>query len=209
MRDTDVQALIPFLRKNRPESSNKKDAQRANHESGPPAENPMKIIDDLLRIKSHRERHAESLLAQASRALKQAIESLQSAQDGLARAHAAHDAREKALYEDLFSRLVQLGDLDLARAELEQMHAAIKECELAVEAAEEERSKAEDKREEMRLFYRDAFRAREKYTELALQAHTERQRAAQFKEDMELEEVVVRRPDDDASSRESHAESHA
>jgi hypothetical protein len=169
----------------------------------------MKIIDDLLRIKTHRERHAESRLAQASRALREAIEAVQDAQDRLAQAHADHDAREKALYEDLFSRLVQLGDLDLARAELEQMHTVIKECELALDAAQEDRSKAEDEREEMRLLYRDAFRAREKYSALSLQARTERQRVAQYKEDMELEEVVIRRPDDEAPAPENHAESHA
>jgi hypothetical protein len=169
----------------------------------------MKIIDDLLRIKTHRERHAESRLAQASRALREAIEAVQDAQDRLDQAHADHDAREKALYEDLFSRLVQLGDLDLARVELEQMHAVIKEYELAVDAAEDDRSKAEDEREEMRLLYRDAFRAREKYAELSLQARTESQRVAQYKEDMELEEVVIRRPDEETPAPENHAESHA
>lgn len=169
----------------------------------------MKIIDDLLRIKTHRERHAESQLAQASRALKEAIEAVQAAVGRLAQAHADHDAREKALYEDLFSRLVQLGDLDLARAELEQMHAVIKECELGLEAAEVDRSKAEDRREEMRLLYRNAFRAREKYSELSLQARTERQRVAQHKEDMELEDVVIRRSDEEAPAPENHAEFHA
>ena len=169
----------------------------------------MKIIDDLLHIKTHRERHAESQLAHATRALRVANEAVQAAQDGLAQAHADHDAREQALYEDLFSRLVQLGDLDLARAELEQMHAVIKECELALEAAEDDRAKAEDKREEMRLLYRDAYRAREKYSELSLQARTERQRVHQYKEDMELEEIVIKRPDDEAPASENNAESHA
>ena len=169
----------------------------------------MKIIDDLLRIKTHRERHAESRLAHASRALRAAIEAVQDARRKLAQAHADHDAREKALYEDLFSRLVQLGDLDLARAELEQMHVVIKECELALDAAEDDRFKAEKECDQMRLLYRDAYRTREKYTALSLQARTEHQRVAQYKEDMELEEVVTKRADDEAPAPESHAESHA
>jgi hypothetical protein len=55
--------------------------------------------------------------------------------------------------------------------------------------------------------YRNAFRAREKYTELSQHARTERARVELSKEDMELEELLPRHGEDDTalsgSSRES------
>ncbi len=89
------------------------------------------------------------------------------------------------------------------------MHVVIKDCELALQAAEVDRSNAAEKREEMRLLYRDAFRAREKYSELSLQAQTERKRLVQHKEDMELEEVVTRQPDEDPAAPETHSKETA
>jgi hypothetical protein len=159
----------------------------------------MKIIEDLLRIKTHRENQAESQLSQASRLLQSAIEAVQKAQHDLEQAHAAHDARKAALYADLFSRLVQKGDIDIANAELEKMHAAIKECEIGLESARQEQCRAEEHREQMRIMYRNALRAREKYTELSQQARIEQARVESSKEDMELEELPARRADDDAS----------
>ena len=151
----------------------------------------MKIIDDLLRIKRHREDQAESRLAEASRFLIKACETLQQAKVSLEQAHLKHDAREAELYADLFSRVVQLGEIDIARFELEKMHEVIKECELALQSAEEEYSTAEENKEKMREQYRDAFRARSKYSELSLQSISEKRQLEQFKEDSEMEEVVT------------------
>jgi type III secretion protein O len=159
----------------------------------------MKIIEDLLRIKTHRENQAESQLSQASRLLQAAIEATHKAELELDEAHAAHDARKAALYADLFSRLVQRGDIDIAHAELEKMHAVIKECEIALESARQEQTRAEENREEMRIMYRNAFRAREKYTELSQQARIESERVALSKEFMEAEELLPRGSDDDAT----------
>lgn len=160
----------------------------------------MKIIEDLLRIKTHRENQAETQLAQASRLLQAAMEAVHEALAELDQAHAAHDARKAALYADLFSRLVQKGDIDIANAELEKMHSAIKECETGLESARQEHSRAEENREQMRLIYRNAFRAREKYTELSHQARVERARVELHKEDLELDEITPRRADDEAGS---------
>src|SRR6476620_8304470 len=110
----------------------------------------MKIIEDLLRIKTHREHQAESQLAQASRLLHAAVEATRAAERELEQAHAAHDARKAALYADLFSRLVQKEDIDLAHAELEKMHVVIKECEVELESARREQDRAEENREQMR-----------------------------------------------------------
>lgn len=169
----------------------------------------MKIIEDLLRIKTHRENQAESQLAQASRLLQAAIEAVGKAKTELERAHAAHDARKAALYADLFSRLVQRGDIDIAHAELEKMHVAIKDCEMALESARNEQYNAEENREQMRVMYRNAFRAREKYTELSQQARKEKARVESSKEDMELEEHPLRRTDDDATAMGPNRESVA
>ena len=160
----------------------------------------MKIIEDLLKIKTHRENQAETELAKASRLLQMATEAVQQAHLELERAHAAHDARKAALYADLFSRLVQRTDIDIANAELEKMHSAIKECETGLEAARREQTRTEENREQMRIMYRNAFRAREKYTELSLQAQIEKLRVELHKEDMELDELPARRADDEAAS---------
>ena len=167
----------------------------------------MKIIEDLLRIKTHRENQAESQLSQASRLLQSAVDAVRKAQLELERAHAAHDARKAALYADLFSRLVQKGDIDIANAELEKMHAAIKACEIELESAEQEKSRAEENREQMRIMYRNAFRAREKYTELSQQARREKARIELSKEDMEMEELLPKRADDDTSTNGANRES--
>ena len=169
----------------------------------------MKIIEDLLRIKTHRENQAESQLAQASRLLQTAMEAVRKAQSELEQAHAAHDARKAALYADLFSRLVQRGDIDIAHAELEKMHGVIKECETELESARQEQCTAEENREQMRIMYRNAFRAREKYTELSQQARMEKARVETSKEDMELEEHPPRRADDDAAAIGGNRESVA
>jgi hypothetical protein len=160
----------------------------------------MKIIEDLLRIKTHRENQAETELAKASRLLQMATEAVQKALVELEMAHAAHDARKAALYADLFSRLVQRTDIDIANAELEKMHSAIKECETGLEAARQEQTRTEKNREQMRIMYRNAFRAREKYTELSHQAQIEQSRVELHKKNRELDELPARRADDEAAS---------
>ena len=166
----------------------------------------MNVLDDLLRIKTHRESQAESQLAQASHALRDATEAVREAQGALDRAHDDYDARERALYEDLFSRLVYLGDLDLARAELEAMHEAIRNCEQALEAAEERRSTAQERREKMRMLYRDASRTREKYSELSSRAKSALLLAEQHREELELEEVAVTRREEEPGMSEAFVE---
>jgi chromosome segregation ATPase len=166
----------------------------------------MKVLDDLLRIKTHRETQAESQLAQASHALRAATEAVREAQARLDQAHDDYDARERALYEDLFSRLVHLGDLDIARAELDGMHEVIKERELALQAADEQRSSAQARREEMRILYRDASRTREKYSELSSRARSQRQLAEQHREELELEEVNMKRQEEETEAFGNSAE---
>lgn len=169
----------------------------------------MKIIEDLLRIKTHREQQAESHLSQASRQLQAATEAVKKAQIDLDQAHAAHDARKAALYADLFSRLVQKNDIDIAHAELEKMHVVIKESEIALQSARQQEHEAKENREQMRIMYRNAFRAREKYTELSQQARIEKARVELHKEDMELEELLPKRAEDDTANPGGNRESVA
>jgi len=166
----------------------------------------MKIIEDLLRIKTHRENQAELQLSQASKLLQSAIEATIEAKVALDQAHGAHGARKAALYADLFSRLVQRSDIDIAHAELEKMHVVIKECEVALESARQKQSDAEKNREQMRIAYRNACRAREKYTELSKQASIENTRIELHKEDMELEELSPKRSDENAATLTTHPE---
>lgn len=167
----------------------------------------MKIIEDLLRIKTHRENQAETHLSQASRLLHSAMEAVRKAHLELDQAHALHDVRKDALYEDLFSRLVLRGDIDIAHAELEKMDAAIKQCEKELESARHEQSRAEENRERMRIMYRNAFRAREKYTELSHHVQLEKTKVELKKEDMESEELLPMRADDEANLSGANRES--
>ena len=51
----------------------------------------------------------------------------------------------------------------------------------------------------MRIMYRNAFRAREKYSELSSQARIETARVALHKEDMELDELFLKARDEDTA----------
>ena len=138
-----------------------------------------------------------------------AIETVKKAHLELDRAHTAHDTRKATLYKDLFSRLVLKGDIDIAHAELEKMHAVIKECEIELESARQEQRRAEENREQMRIMYRNALRAVEKYTELSKQARVEKSRMELHKEEMELEELSPKRIGEDAAIPNGNRESVA
>lgn len=152
----------------------------------------MRIIDDLLRIKAHRERQAELALARATRGLRDAVEATKLAQQRLDEAHIEFDRKKNALYKDLFSRLVQLGDLNVVRSKLEKMDAQIKKCQEALQSAHEGLSAAEAAREEKRIQYVSASKQREKYTELSLQAQKKQVQLQEKKEDLELDEVSAK-----------------
>lgn len=150
----------------------------------------MRIIHDMLRVKAHREHQAEQALAKASQALNIAIKHAEVAKRKLEQAHMEHNEKKRALYEDLFSRVVHLSDLDLARSKIEKMDANIKDCETEVSSSEERLASMEEMRDESRAAYRNALREREKYAELSLQLIKKEQKKLAKKEEMELEEAI-------------------
>ena len=166
----------------------------------------MKIVNDLLRIKTHREQQAETALSQASRALRAAEKAVANAEEKLKRTHSEFDAKKRALYDDLFSRLVHRADLDLARSKLEKIDATVKECETELHTTREKLALAEREREDRRIQFRDASRIREKYAELSLQVKNSLAQVQIKKEEMELEEVMSKHEDGGASDMTMHVE---
>lgn len=166
----------------------------------------MKVINDLLKIKAHREQQAETALSQASRALRDAEKAVASAEERLQRAHAEYDAKKNDLYKDLFSRVVQRADLDLARFKLEKIDESFKQCETELHQKKENLALAESERERKRAEFKDASRIREKYTELSVEIRARLAEAITKKEELEMDEVVTRHGDGRADSPVVHFE---
>lgn len=149
----------------------------------------MEVIDDLLRIKQFREQKAEVALAKTRLALAAAVAALEQARAALTDCRNECDRRQRALYADLFARLVQRTDIDAVLVEVESMKEEIKRAEEVVEQKKTARDQAEKRCDDARLAHQLAMRGREKFTELSEQAGLLIQREGHRKEDSEMEEV--------------------
>jgi hypothetical protein len=149
----------------------------------------VKILRDLLRIKEFREEKAELEVRRVRRALDDAREALDRARDEWAEYQATCQRRERALYEDLFSRLVLLADLDLVSLEVNNMKDGNARYQEEVKSAETVLQSTMESLELAKEAYRLATRMREKFTELVSAAAAEKLVELEYAESMELEEV--------------------
>jgi type III secretion protein O len=155
----------------------------------------MDVVKDLLRIKKFREQKAEVALSKARQTLASAVDALVKSRQALADNIKRNERRERALYDDLFSRLVIKAEIDAVGVEIEGMRQEIKRAEEVVEKKKVVRDDAEKKLEAARQHHHAAMRAREKFTELADLAKLENKALAEKAEDVEMEEVRTRAPE--------------
>jgi type III secretion protein O len=169
----------------------------------------MNVLGDLLRIKKFRQDKAEMEVSHARDAVDKATCALDEACSSLEALRLSSDERERALYADLCSRAVRLADLDEVKFQVDRMREAIEAQQESVQQALEAREAAVERLAQARTDYREATRKREKFTELETVFGLERMSEAARAEDLEMEEVPVKRPADPDALGEQFAEATA
>jgi flagellar biosynthesis chaperone FliJ len=151
----------------------------------------MNAVEDLLRIKQFRENRCEVALGAARHALVTADVALDEARRKLVEFTADCTRRERAMYADLCSRLVQRKEIDEVGHQVEQMRKEIVGYGDVVTQALERRSKAAAALETARQEHATSVREREKFTELSANIQAERSIELTRREDTEMEEVRI------------------
>lgn len=150
----------------------------------------MDVLADLLRIKVYREQKAERQLAVARARVKQAEAKLQSARRVLENFLNETARKEKAMYEDLCSRIVLLRDINSVQINVQLAKERAEELAAEVDAAVEVRDTALDAEREAREQHRLAVRMREKFSEMMRIVQEERDFESARREEGELEEAA-------------------
>lgn len=150
----------------------------------------MDVLKDLLRIKIFREEKAELAVARARRHLVEMDRALDDARRALEDHLRACEAKEKAMYKELCSRLVLVKDIDEVTLDVKLMQEASTELEKKIERAKEAREQAAEAVEVSRQVHRDAVRMREKFMELTRAVDEERAADLLRLEDLEMEEAA-------------------
>jgi len=148
------------------------------------------VLKDLLRIKIFREEKAELAVARARHHLVEMDKALDDARRALEDHLRACEAKEKAMYKELCSRLVLVKDIDEVTLDVKLMQEASTELEKKIEKAKEARAQAAEAVEVSRQVHRDAVRMREKFMELARTVDEERAAELLRMEDLEMEEAA-------------------
>jgi len=150
----------------------------------------MDVLADLLRIKVYREQKAERQLAIARVRVKQAEAELQSARQVLENFLTETARKEKAMYEDLCSRIVLLRDINSVQIDVQLSKECAEELAAEVDAAVEVRDTALGAEREAREQHRLAVRMREKFSEMMRIVQEERDFELARREEGELEEAA-------------------
>lgn len=150
----------------------------------------MDVLADLLRIKVFREQKAERHLAVARMRVKEAEAQVHSARQELAHFLAESERKERALYDDLCSRIVLLRDINSVQIDVQLSKERADELAADVDAAAEARDAALDVEREAREQHRLAVRMREKFSEMMRTVQDERDFERARLEEGELEEAA-------------------
>lgn len=150
----------------------------------------MDVLADLLRIKVFREQKAERQLAVARMRFKEAEVALQSARHTLEHFLADSRKKEKALYDDLCSRIVLLRDIHSVQIDVQLVRERAEELAHDVDAAVQARDRALDEERQAREQHRLAVRMREKFSEMMRMVEEERDFELARLEEGELEEAA-------------------
>jgi hypothetical protein len=149
----------------------------------------MALLDELLRLKSHREDKASRAVAADRAALAETERLEQAAGESLNDYRAWAEGHERERYEELCKRVVQPREIEWLRQDVAGLRHKETELEGLLAKAAERRGEAEQALARSREAHAQALRACEKFTRLAeVQAESERREAERL-EDVEAEDL--------------------
>jgi type III secretion protein O len=149
----------------------------------------MDIIDGLLRIKRIREDSREAQMRQARQQLEQAAEAMRRAAEAQQQRDRERNQREKAMYQDVCTRLVVVRELDDLRHEVAVVMKAAAEADAkAVVDAQEARANRRKALDEATGVWRLAAQATRKFEDLSAEQRREREKQVEWLAELELEE---------------------
>ncbi len=146
------------------------------------------LLQDLVRVRQHREEQAGQAVARARRALKEAKDALTQAEKNLTDYAAWRVQEEKRKLDALMRRILKLGELSDVRQEIALLREREFEFVDLVQQAESALAKAETHLEECRQKHAQAVRELEKLIEHRTLWQRERLLEQERSEDLELEE---------------------
>ncbi|NBQ90257.1 MAG: type III secretion protein [Betaproteobacteria bacterium] len=158
----------------------------------------MAIVDELLYIKTFRERQAETALHRSRQDLRLAHDMEKRAQEQRDAFAQSAVAQEDRWYRELCSRIVRVRDIDDLHSSIAGLRRTQQELDEEWAARLRQRQQAQDLMKQAGEHYRLAGIARNKFTELARLHHGAVAQEAERREELELEELasVVRERDD-------------
>ena len=158
----------------------------------------MAMIEDLLFIKTFRERKAETELQKSRAALVLAQLAQQQAQLSLDEYVAYATQQEQEWFEGLYARLVKPRDITAVHQDVAILRAEERAHEEDLTQATSTHDRARDHMHQSTVQLREASMARQKFVELARAHHLLIAQEAERKEELELEEVAsIRRERED------------
>ena len=153
----------------------------------------MDVIKDLVRIKIFREEKAELAMLKAKTKLLSAEEDLDNARKVLRKHKEDCIEREKALYDDICTRIVLLKDINSVTLDIQLMAEETTRLDEIVEKSKEARDVASEELAAAKAVHRDAVQMRQKFTEIKDVIDAEKLAEFMRKEDLEMEEVSSKR----------------
>jgi hypothetical protein len=153
----------------------------------------MEVIKDLVRIKIFREEKVELAMLKAKAKLISAEEVLDNARKVLRKHKEDCIAREKELYDDLYTRLVLLKDINSVTLDVQLMAEETTRLDEEVEKSKEARDVASEDLAAAKAVHRDAVQMRQKFMEVKDVIDAEKLAELMRIEDLEMEEVPTLR----------------
>lgn len=152
----------------------------------------MEIINGLLRIKQIRENSREVDMRRARTQLEQASEQMRLAAERQLTRDRERMEKERALYDDVCSRVVLLRDLDEVRYQIDLMKVQAKEDVDAVNDAQERKKQRREEFSEANSAWMLSVQATQKFADLSREQERDIREMAERSEDLELEEFTCR-----------------
>jgi type III secretion protein O len=150
----------------------------------------MDYLDELLSIKSFREKQADATLQIARVVLADANRGEQQSEHALSEFRQFAMAQEDAGYRNILSRAVKVQDIFRLHEDIAILRATEAQHESELQKARVAREAAQQKHQVADTAAREARTSREKFTELVEQHHTGLAKQAERAEELEFEELA-------------------
>jgi type III secretion protein O len=165
------------------------------------------VLDQVLEIKSFREARAGLAVTRQRLALDRAVAEVQAKQDTLMTFTQEAHRKERALFDDLCSRVVRLSQIQDVHLAVDELRAQTREHEKKLEQARAARHREAQALEDRRAEHSRALQVKERFVELVRVAAEEAEQEVDRLEALELEEVAEIRSGRVQSERQQEQES--